>query len=101
MLSTSDQVIASKKAQAKGTLIEYLKPGDLYIRAYIDENQNGVWDMGDINSRRQPEPVFYYPKKLTLKANWEFEETWNLNEKALLEQKPVELKKDAGKKKNN
>lgn len=101
VLSTSDQVIASKKAQAKGTLIEYLKPGDLYIRAYIDENQNGVWDMGDINSRRQPEPVFYYPKKLTLKANWEFEETWNLNEKALLEQKPVELKKDAGKKKNN
>lgn len=101
VLSTSDQVIASKKAQPKGTLIEYLKPGDLYIRAYIDENQNGVWDTGDINSRRQPEPVFYYPKKLTLKANWEFEETWNLNEKALLEQKPVELKKDAGKKKNN
>jgi len=28
---------------------------------------------------------------LSLKANWEFEETWNYTEVPLLEQKPAEL----------
>lgn len=100
VLGTNDKVMATKKADAAGTLIEYLRPGDLYLRAFIDENGNGIWDTGDINQRRQPEQVYYYPKKLTLKANWEFEETWDLNEKPLLKQKPLELRKDASKKKD-
>jgi hypothetical protein len=60
---------------------------------FIDTNGNGKWDTGDLNAKRQPEEVFYYPKKLTLKANWEFEETWNYNNIPLLNQKPAELLK--------
>lgn len=101
VLDTNDKVIATKKSESGATLIEYLRPGDLYLRAFIDDNGNGIWDAGDINLRRQPEQVYYYPKKLTLKANWEFEETWDLTEKPLLEQKPKELRKDASKKKTN
>jgi len=44
-----------------------------------------------LKTRRQPEEVYYYPKMLSLKANWEFEETWNYTEVPLLEQKPAEL----------
>lgn len=98
VLDTKDVVVATKPAVEKGTLIEYLKPGDYYVRMFIDSNANGIWDPGDLSLRRQPEEVFYYPKKLTLMANWEFEETWNFREIPLLEQKPAELKKDGNKK---
>ncbi len=98
VLDTKDAVLASKPATSKGTLFEYLKPGDYYLRAFIDSNRNGVWDTGDLSKRLQAETVYYYNKKLSLRANWEFEETWNLLSVPLLEQKPAELKKDNKKK---
>jgi hypothetical protein len=35
---------------------------------------------------------------MTLMPNWEFEETWDYLKVPLLEQKPKEIRKDAGKK---
>ncbi len=101
VIDSKDQVLATKPAVRKGTIFEYLKPGEYYLRAFIDSNRNGVWDTGDIKSHLQPETVYYYNKKLTLRANWEFEETWDLTKVPLLEQKPKELKKDANKKQDN
>jgi hypothetical protein len=58
---------------------------------FIDENGNGKWDSGDFMKRRHPEEVYYYPKKMTLMANWVFEETWDYLQVPLLQQKPPEL----------
>ncbi len=102
VLDTKDVVVATKPVSEKGTLLEYLKPGDYYIRMFIDENGNGKWDPGDLKAKRQPEEVYYYPKMLSLKANWEFEETWDYKSVPLLEQKPKELiKESSSKKKEN
>jgi len=98
ILDAKDAVIASKQAQEKGTIFQYLKPGDYYARLFLDENGNGKWDTGDFSTHKQPEEVFYYPKKMTLMPNWEFEETWDYLKVPLLEQKPKEIRKDAGKK---
>ena len=59
---------------------------------FLDKNLNGSWTTGSYAEKRQPEEVFYYPKKLTLIKNWEFEETWNPFKTPLLQQKPKELK---------
>jgi len=91
VLNVKDEVLATKPASLKGTIFEYLKPGDYYVRMFIDENGNGKWDTGDFAKKIKPEQVFYYPKKLTLMANWEFEETWDYNLVPLLKQKPLEL----------
>jgi len=91
VLDTKDTPIATKPAIEKGTLFEYLKPGDYYVRMFIDQNGNGKWDPGDLKAKRQPEDVYYYPKKLSLIKNWKFEETWDYNETPLLKQKPQEL----------
>lgn len=102
ILDSKDVLIASKSANEKGTIFQYLKPGDYYIRLFIDGNGNGKWDTGDLAHRRQPEEVFYYPKKLTLMANWEFEEIWDYKLVPLLQQKPAELLKlTTTKKKDN
>jgi len=98
VLDIKDEVLATKPASEKGTIIEYLKPGDYYVRMFIDDNGNGKWDSGDYSKKRMPEQVYYYPKKLTLMANWEFEETWDYTQVPLLEQKPAELIKASVKK---
>lgn len=98
VLDSKDEVVATKPASEKGTIIEYLRPGDYFVRMYIDENGNGKWDTGNLSKRLQPEEVFYYPKKLSLMANWEFEETWDYKETPLLKQKPLELIKVSEKK---
>jgi len=98
ILDSKDVLLASKPASEKGTLFQYLRPGDYYVRMFIDENGNGKWDTGDLTTRRQPEEVYYYPKKLTLKANWDFEETWDNKLVPLLRQKPAELIKISSKK---
>jgi uncharacterized protein (DUF2141 family) len=100
VLDGKDNLLATKRAVEKGTLFEYLRPGDYYIRMFLDENGNGKWDTGELATHRQPEEVFYYPKKLTLMANWEFEEKWDYKEIPLLKQKPVELLNDGSKKKD-
>ena len=102
VLDTKDAVVATKPASEKGTVFDYLKPGDYYIRMFIDQNGNGKWDTGDLKAKRQAEEVYYYPKMLSLKANWEFEETWDYKQVPLLEQKPMELLKAAAlKRKDN
>lgn len=98
LLDSKDKPVRSLPADPKQTVFKHLKPTDYYIRMFIDENGNGKWDTGDFTTRRQPEDVFYYPHKLTLKANFEFTETWDHLAIPLLEQKPLEILKDVNKK---
>ena len=101
VVDTKDQLLASKPAKEKGTVFEYLKPGDYYIRLFIDLNGNGKWDTGELISHQHPEEVFYYPKKVSVKANWEFEESWDYSLVPLLKEKPEAIRKDAAKKEQN
>ncbi|MDO9153010.1 MAG: Ig-like domain-containing domain [Paludibacter sp.] len=101
VLDNKDVVVNSKPALKKGVLFEHLKPGDYFLRMYLDKNKNGKWDTGYFLTHNQPEEVIYYPKKLSLRANWEFEETWDFRATPLLKQKPAELRKDGSKKTGN
>lgn len=42
----------------------------------------------------QPDYVYYYPKTINVKKNWDVEQTWNVFETALDLQKPDKLKKN-------
>jgi len=48
-----------------------LNPGDYSVRIIFDENKNGVRDTGDYLKQIQPEKVYYYPKTITVRANWD------------------------------
>ena len=71
----------------------YIKPGDYYLRAYIDENGNGRWDTGEFDTATQPEPVYYYPGKITCRAKWDVTQNWNPTARNRAEQKPLEITK--------
>ena len=52
----------------------YLNPGEYMLRIVVDENMNGQWDSGNYYERTQPEELIYYPKRLKVRKNWEFDE---------------------------
>ncbi len=55
----------------------------------------------DILIAIQPDYVYYYPKTINVKKNWDMEQSWNVFETALDLQKPSKLKKNKPKRNNN
>jgi hypothetical protein len=98
LLNEKDVVIDEKPALEQGTLFKYLAPESFYLRLYIDYNQDGKWTTGDWLLHRQPEPVYYYPAKLKLRANWDFEETFDHLAIPQVLSKPQSLISSQGKK---
>lgn len=91
LLDEKDQVLMEKPALQEGTLFQYLEPTTFYLRLYLDLNEDGEWTTGDWIQKRQPEPVYYYPAKLKLRANWDFEETFDHLAIPQVESKPQAL----------
>ena len=69
-------------------------PGTYFLRLTIDKNGNGKWDTGNYSQHLQPEEVYYYPQKLRLRANWDFDESWNIYQTALDLQKPEDIRRN-------
>ena len=95
LLNSSDGVVRQQPVTDKNTCDFYfLQPSTkYYIRLFNDDNNNGVWDTGNYEEKRQPEEVFYFPKVWEMKANFEFEETWDIHAVPLDKQKLDEIKK--------
>ncbi|MCQ2335233.1 MAG: Ig-like domain-containing protein [Paludibacteraceae bacterium] len=94
LLDEKDKPVRTLRATAEGVTFRYIKPATYYLRAYEDLNRDSVWTTGDWAKKRQPEPVYYFPQKLTLRANWDFEETFRYLERNILEQKPQDIRKE-------
>ncbi|WP_293303007.1 Ig-like domain-containing domain [Pedobacter sp. UBA4863] len=47
------------------------KQGVYYARIVYDENKNGIWDTGNIKLGLAPEAIWYEPKELSIRANWD------------------------------
>ena len=91
LLDNKDAVLVEKSALVDGTLFSYLAPTEFYLRLYIDINGDKKWTTGDWITQRQPEPIYYYPSKLKLRANWDFEETFDHLAIPQIESKPRAL----------
>lgn len=77
-----------------------LKPARYFISMFDDVNENGKWDTGDYEEKRQAESVWYIKRSWTLKQDWTHEtDEWDVNETPITEQKPDELLKEKSKKK--
>lgn len=100
LLDKSDKVITTAPVVDGSALLEYLTPGQVYARLFIDDNNDGEWTTGDLKRGIQPEEVYYFNKRLNLRKNWEVAQDWNIYEIALDLQKPYELVKNKPKKKD-
>ena len=95
LLDSSGKVLRQQAVTPEGTAdFYYLAPNTkYYIRMFDDRNGNKVWDTGVFEAGIQPEEVYYFPKVWEMKANFEFEETWDVHAVPIDKQKLDEIKK--------
>ena len=101
LLASGEKV--ARTVPVRGGAFELLnvKPGTYYLRLTIDKNGNGKWDTGNYAEHLQPDEVYYYPKKLNLRRNWDLDETWNIYQTALDLQKPEDIRHNKPEKAKN
>ena len=59
---------------------DYLTPNTYRIKIIYDRNKNGEWDTGTYLEKKQAEKVVYYQGSIEVRANWEKEIIWTLEE---------------------
>ncbi|MCH5239201.1 MAG: Ig-like domain-containing protein [Muribaculaceae bacterium] len=109
LLNSSDSPIRREKVVNNKAVFKYLAPGKYYARIFEDHNGNGIYDTGNLDSIRQPDFAYYYPKLINVKKNWDKEESWDvfatavdlMKPYAILKNKPEADKKNRNKNKNN
>lgn len=94
ILNSGDGVVMQEPVVNGKAEFPYLGPTTYYARLIEDLNENGKWDTGSYDEQRQPESVFYYPKKIALKKNWEIDYEWDVTILAIDTQKPDAIKKN-------
>lgn len=94
LLGSNDQPVAQSRVNRGSAVFNFIDPGTYYARAYVDANHNGKWDTGNLMDSIQPEEVYYYPKKISARANWDIEQSWSIYEQPLDMQKPLAIKKN-------
>lgn len=98
-LLKGDKPFRTVKADGDHADFYYITPGKYYLRMFVDQNNNEIWDTGLFAEGRQPEPVYYCPTDIELKANWDNEFEWDVRSTPLTEQKPKEITKQRAEKK--
>lgn len=109
LLNTSDSPVRREKVESGKAVFKYIPAGKYYARIFEDHNGNGIFDTGNLDSIRQPDYSYYYPKVINVKKNWDKEENWDvfstavdlMKPYALLKNKPEADKKNRNRNNNN
>ena len=80
LLNDKEIIVRTSKVD-KPQIVSFIlvPPGKYFIRVTLDENNNGIWDTGNFLNKRQPELIKYFDTEIDLRANWEFNESINLD----------------------
>ena len=101
LLNKSDKPVRQVVAEDGRADFFYLKPGEYYMRMFVDNNGNGLWDTGEYSSLRQPEMVYYFPRPIPLRAKFDMEQDWNFRSIEATKQKPTVITKQKADKKKS
>ena len=93
LLSSSDKPISNARIKNGTAEFYFVRSGTYYLRTFIDRNGNNKWDEGDYSTGLQPEETYYFPHKVIVKARWDINQDWNINDYPLNKQKPLEITK--------
>ena len=96
LLSSQDKPVKQQRTVNGNVRFLYVVPGKFYLRAFIDDNGNGVWDTGNYDEDRQAEAVYYFNEEIECKQKWEVKKQWNLTAVPRHKQKPAAITKQKG-----
>ena len=76
VIDENEGIISSSTFQKDTTVVfNNYRAGRYFVRIVYDTNKNGKWDTGSVAEGKQPEKVYNEPKELSIKANWDRNET--------------------------
>lgn len=79
LISDKGTMVEEKTMNESGQIkFAFIAPGKYTIKAILDSNQNQRWDTGNYLKKIQPEEVFFFPKTVEIRGNWDVEEEWRL-----------------------
>lgn len=80
-LMEGEQVVMEQLKTASTSKVTFnnVIPGNYSLRCIKDDNQNGKWDVGNFETKTQAEELFRFQLKQKLRANWEIEETLQMD----------------------
>ena len=61
-------------------LLTDITPGKYQLKYIADSNMDGEWTTGHFESKTQAEQVINYPTEITIRANWDLELEWLIEE---------------------
>jgi uncharacterized protein (DUF2141 family) len=104
LLNNSGGKVKEVVAHKNVVRFDYVTPGKYYVSAFVDTNNNGLWDTGNYNEDLQAEAVYYYSRMIECKEKWDVTQSWDLTSVPRFRQKPQEIvkqKPEAQKKQQN
>ncbi len=74
LLDKADEILRATPVTRNATLTYAgYPPGKYHFRVVYDLNKNREWDSGNVEQKRQPEPIWNFPTELELLPNFELE----------------------------
>lgn len=79
-LTDKDGKVLASKYSEKETLLNFdlIDPAKYTVRIIYDDNKDKRWTPGNFLEQRQSEEVIYLPKEIDIRANWDWEEKFDL-----------------------
>ncbi len=91
LLDKSNKLLSRTEVIQNVAKFQDLIPGTVYVRLFVDSNNDGEWTTGNFYENVQPEMVYYRSKPLELRIFTDHEESWNIHEVPITQQKPTEI----------
>ena len=96
LLNPSGNVVKEVLAKNGSVHFDYVNPAKYFVSAFVDANNNGIWDTGDYDADQQPEDVYFYTREIECKEKWDVTQSWNLTATPRYRQKPGAITKQKG-----
>ncbi len=77
-LYQNEKLIKKVPATLETIRFDLLKPQEYELRLLYDENDDSLWNAGNLSQRKQAEITLALPQKILLKPNWEEHIEWQL-----------------------
>ncbi|MCU0462064.1 MAG: Ig-like domain-containing protein [Bacteroidales bacterium] len=82
LLDDQDKILRETKMDKDGTTeFSLLDKGTYRLRVIYDLNGDGKWTTGDFFTGKQPEPVSFYPREISIPENYWITQDWDIGQK--------------------